>query len=109
MAFTYVPDYGASVTYKPAVTKIQFGDGYSQRTAQGINSVKRVWQLSFNNRSTADSDAMLAFFASMKGATSFDWTPPTGVVGKFICQEWSSNASAYEGWNVSATFEEVFE
>ena len=107
--FTYVPDYGSSVSYKPSVTKAGFGDGYEQRVAIGINSVKRVWQVQFNNRTTADSDAIISFLQSLSGVTSFSWTPPTGVDGKFKCLDWSSSANGYSTWNLSATFEEVFE
>lgn len=46
--------------------------------------------------------------AARGGSESFDWTPPSGAAGKFVCKSWRRVAdNGY--WNtITATFEEVF-
>lgn len=39
----------------------------------------------------------------------FDWSPPYGGAGKWVCREWSSAPTSPNTRSVSATFEEVFE
>jgi phage-related protein len=40
---------------------------------------------------------------------SFDWTPPRGGAGKFICEEWQTTLSNCNNNQIQATFREVFE
>jgi phage-related protein len=72
----------------PRVLRNDFGDGYSQRAADGLNYVPQVWELKWELNGT-DSDTLIAFFESIGGHTTFEWTPPRGSVGKYILQEWS--------------------
>lgn len=104
--FSYIPTYGASEKTAPRVLSARFGDGYEQRVADGINSIKRVWTLTFS-KSTADMANVIAFLANEGGVTSFNWTPPRGASGLFICREWDS--AVQDGYDTASfTFEEVF-
>ena len=110
MIFVYVPDFGATVSKRPRVRAAQFGDGYEQRQAWGINRNPDVWNLRFQNRSKVEADAILAFLDARGGVESFEWTPPDEAVGKkFICREWSRSIDRHDFYTVSASFEEVFE
>ena len=88
--FTWTPDENATEDHEPRVRKVAFGDGYEQRGADGINSdLARFPGLSFSGRSTAESDAIWAFLKARGGSESFDWTPPSGTAGKFVCPKYS--------------------
>jgi phage-related protein len=105
--FTYSPAPGATLTAQPRVRTATFGDGYSQRVADGINTRPRIWSLTFT-RATSDIDAIDAFLVARNGVESFDWTPPKGAAGKWICKSWSQNVIANTAQSITANFEEVF-
>lgn len=108
--FTYTPDFGAQVAIKPRVRKAQFGDGYEQRMADGINARQQVWTLQFVNRDNADTAAIMSFLATRNGVEAFDWTPPNEETAiRVVCREWTKTVSRNNLNSVSATFDQVFE
>jgi len=107
--FTYIPSYGATQKKKPTVNAIKFGDGYEQRAQFGINQNPRVWNLAFNGRTETEADAIDAFLEATKGVAYFDWTPPTGSAGRWICRDWDRSIVDIDCHNISASFEEVFD
>lgn len=107
--FTYDASYGASVTQAPTVRRIQFGDGYEQRATFGINNDARQWQLDFRAKNDTDANAIIAFFEARAAVEAFDWTPPYGAAGKWVCRSWARSVVADGISDISATFEEVFE
>lgn len=107
--FTYTPDYGAQVSVKPRVRIAQFGDGYEQRIADGINVRAQVWSLQFTNRTDTEAGNITTFLEARNGVEAFDWTPPNGSAIKVVCREWSKTVTRYNLNSVSATFQQVFE
>lgn len=105
--FTFTPDQGVNLTKSPRVRNAQFGDGYQQRVADGINTQPRRWSLSFNRNST-DVASIEAFLVARNGVESFDWTPYTGSAGKWVCSEWTLTELSPDSQSLSATFTEVF-
>lgn len=107
--FSYTPSYGGTVSHAPTVRFVQFGDGYEQRQSFGINNDKRIWNLDFRGRNDTDANAIVAFFEARAAVDSFDWSPPYGDAGKWICRSWSRSVTSNGLTDISATFEEVFE
>ena len=105
--FTYPISYGASVDKTPKVKRAQFGDGYQQRVGDGINTTARSWSLSFIG-SKSDIDAVDLFLQNEGGVNAFNWTPPTGAAGKWLCGEWSNSITDFDHYSLVATFYEVF-
>lgn len=104
--FTYIPVYGATETTRARVLKAQFGDGYAQRVADGINTQPRTWALSFSKTQT-DIEDILTFLQTEGGVTSFTWQPPRGLSGQWICEEWSNSVN--DGYDsLTVQFMEVF-
>lgn len=107
--FSWKPDLGASQTAKPNVHQTKFGDGYELRAKIGINSNPKTWKIKIT-RDGVTAQAILAFLDAREGLESFTWTDPMGVTtGIYVCREWSSvqaNPGVYE---ITATFEQVFE
>ena len=107
--FTYVASYTATEESAPVVRNVQFGDGYSQRLRYGLNTDPKRWRLTFQNRSNTERDNILTFLEARGGAESFDWTPPRGSAGKYICPQWSMDMVAFNNNTIQAEFMEVFE
>ena len=94
----------------PRVLSAKFGDGYSQRTTDGLNTMLRKWNLQFNNRAQAECDAIEAFLVSQGGCLAFNWTPPTGAAALWICgvpNGWTRTPTTGPLGSITGMFEEV--
>lgn len=106
--FNYQPAYNVSVAKTPRVKTANFGDGYQQRIADGINTQPQQWSLSFQ-LSKSDIDAIDAFLTVRNGVSSFTWTPSGLSEVKVICRDWSRSIISPNVGTLSAKFEQVFE
>jgi phage-related protein len=67
----------------------QFGDGYAQRSLDGINALVRKWQVTFAMREAAVINAMDAYLVAQK-ANSFSFLEPaSGVLYSVFCDAWT--------------------
>lgn len=66
---------GSNKNVEPRVDIAEFGDGYNQRSENGINSSKRVFQASWPALSVGQCEALEAFFDAHRSA-AFLWTLP---------------------------------
>lgn len=108
--FTYVPDRGYTRNTKPKVLVYQFGDGYSQRIPDGLNSIRYDYSLTFNNRSIPEANAIIQFFEGTFGAEYFLWTPPQETTQiKVIASDWSNTYESAISRTVSVNFTQVFD
>ena len=106
----FQPMYGAQEQTVQNVLRTKFGDGYEQRSANGINSTQRIWPLTYRYSPTEMTE-LVTFLKSTGGVQSFTWTPPVGATGLFIVKDGQmSRTIANPGYEeLSVTFEEVFE
>ena len=107
--FTYIPSFTASESSQPSVRKVQFGDGYQQRLRFGLNTDSKTWQLTFTNRTDSQRETILSFLEARGGVESFDWTPPRGTAGKYVCSEWNMDMLNCNNNTITASFIQVFE
>lgn len=107
--FTYTPSFEATETSKPRVRRFQAGDGYEQRVRFGLNTDPKDWSLTFANRTDSERDNITAFLDARGAYESFDWTPPRGSAGKYVCEEWQVTLLSCNNNTIQATFREVFE
>jgi len=107
--FTWALSYSPQAQRKPRRKKISFGDGYSQRSQDGINSKPEIWNVSFLNRDTTEGYAIDAFLTARGGVEKFEWTTPTGVTANFICEEHDLVLSVGNNVTITGVFEQVFE
>lgn len=77
--FPFTPDYGAQQQTQPRVLKAQFGDGYAQRTEDGLHAVLQRWALQFNARRKSEADAIEAFLRARRGVESFEFVAPSSA------------------------------
>jgi phage-related protein len=105
----FIPSSGYSKQANTRVRAIEFGDGYAQRSPDGINNTKYTWELSFNNRRYDVINDIEAFFIDKQGSRHFLWTPPDeSVEYTVVCANWSSNIGSPLHKSLSCTFEQVF-
>jgi len=108
--FTYTVDFSSAKRTQPKISNIQFGDGYAQRIAQGINNVSSNWSVSFVNRTLEEATEIENFFIARGGTESFDWTPPREEIEiKVVCTSWERSFSNPVSDTIRATFEQVHE
>ncbi len=93
------------------VLTAQFGDGYNQRTPDGINNIVATWQVQWDNLLDSDANSIDSFLIGKAGATAFLWTPPgESSALKWVCASWSRAPRDFVGRStMQATFEQVFD
>lgn len=106
--FTWAVSSEPTRDVSPRVLLSSFGDGYEQRIGDGINTIARKWSVAFNARRTSEADDIDDFLTARGGIESFDWTPPRGAAGKWVCRTWRRDEVSYNLSTITATFEEVF-
>tara|TARA_Y100001937_G_scaffold80641_1_gene109206 strand:- start:745 stop:1158 length:414 start_codon:yes stop_codon:yes gene_type:complete len=125
-SLTVLPDKGMTRQATPQVRRVNFGDGYEQRTTFGINSVKEEYNVSFKNRTRGEIENIAGFLKSLKGVTSFVFTVPdhasteetTGVLDssidneksiRVVCDSFSENYQYEDFYSLTAKFRRVYE
>ncbi|SAI70472.1 Phage-related protein [Bordetella ansorpii] len=98
-------DPQGTVTFRRLVA--QFGDGYRQAAADGINNKVQSWPLQFIGTDTYLAP-ILAFFDRHAGYRSFRWTPPLGEEGWYEVTSYSPTPIGGPVYTISATFQQVF-
>lgn len=89
------------------VLSAQFGDGYSQEAADGINNKVQSWPLTFTG-TKVEMQTIVDFFDAHAGWKGFYWTPPLGVQGIYKVTAYSPSPIGGPMYSVTATFEQKF-
>lgn len=105
--FGWVPTVeGLSGTATLKVRKAQFGDGYRQTSADGINSRSSTFNLQFKKDATTMA-AILAFLDAHAGV-SFYWSPLLRGPLLFTCETYGEPTKDGDIYTLTATFEQTF-
>lgn len=109
--YVWVESGGTQLSERPKLRKTQFGDGYSQRQADGINALAQAWQIRHAEIDDAAADEIIAFLRARGGVEAFEYTPLWhSAPVLFICAEWTRTASEKPGYSdITANFEQTFE
>jgi len=107
--FTWDVSIGSGSESKARIKKAQFGDGYAQRTGDGLNPILQTWPVTIKAKSLAEADAIEAFLEARAGVEAFTWTP-TGASAPIsvVCESWSRRDRVASS-AITASFERVFE
>lgn len=107
--FTWVPAVsGLSGTATLKVRKAQFGDGYAQRAADGLNSRSSSFNLTFIG-DAAKISAIRDFLDARAGAEAFYWTPLLRPRSLFTCETYSEPTKDGDLYTMTATFNQTFD
>jgi phage-related protein len=103
------PAPSSSRPVKPRVNKAQFGDGYSQRSGDGLNASMRTFAAQWPSLLIAHADEIETFFEAHT-VKAFVWTLPTeSVVRKWTAVDWTRGNARAGVVSLSVNLEEVFD
>lgn len=116
--FNFPVQAGINESTKAKINKVQFDDGYEQRTKKGIKNMLRSFLVRFVGTYykkkdkyiiDGDSKAVIAFLEKQEGYKAFSWTSfryPSSEPVKVYCEEWNTtyNQGVIE---ISMTFKET--
>ncbi|WP_422507121.1 phage tail protein [Stenotrophomonas sp. GZD-301] len=99
------------VEYQAVTRFVEFGDGYSQESPDGINNEKQIWDIELWGHEVDDQMAAAKAFlrARRRLGESFLWTPPGDHEALFKCRELSA-VDELEGYiRITCKFEQTFQ
>lgn len=110
---TFTPPVPPSIGYqnKPEVKilKAEFGDGYTQAAANGINHIRRVVSLKWEWLYAAEALAITSFLEAHGGYMPFEYTEPgSATPKKWTCEDWTDTTNERGFHAVTATFRQSF-
>lgn len=104
------PSYGSQPKTRFRILSAQFGDGYEQRTGDGLNTKVITWSLLWEGLNAVDLLEITDFFDARGGHEAFDWTPPgEGDALKFKCPHYNSAQLSTDLFTLNTMFEQVFD
>ena len=107
--YDHIFDKGLVASSSPRVLEVNFGDGYTQRLPNGINSITRSFSATFKTRTKAKIEAMESFFVAKSGYVPFTFTVPTAASEEdiqVVAKSWSHSYD-YDGyWSLTVQLEE---
>jgi len=109
--FFWIPSYAPSIASEPKVDVIQFGDGYEQRTPQGISTNLIKLDIMFEKRGEAEATAIAHFLNTRGAKEAFAFMPPSPYASmkKFVCRSWDVTMNFEGNYSIKCSFEEVVE
>jgi phage-related protein len=106
----FQPDWGVEHQQKPVTLKAQFGDGYSQRVADGQNNRAYSLTLTWTNLTTTERDSIINFFKARQGYQPFFYTyQDESSSNVYICSDWEVEHIDTGYYSVTATFQQVYD
>lgn len=101
--FRWRAERGIDPTIKFRTIKTQFGDGYVQESADGINTKDEEYPIKVHARED-EAKLIMAFFDRHQGFKSFFWTPPLGKLGLYKCNNPKPVAQGGGLYSITGTF-----
>jgi len=106
----YTPSISSRKGQNTRVLVAEFGDGYNQRVADGINSISASFSNIWRGIPTVDGQVIIDFLEDKLGAESFTWTDPTTLdTISVTCTEWNRSPVSQQYETISAEFKRVFD
>lgn len=110
VALTISVSYQSKPSHNFRLRSAQFGDGYSQDAADGINSTVDEWTITVPNLTTTQADSLVALLKSAANSR-LTWTPPTpgAVSQRWRCpQKVDRTFVTYNIENISFVLRQAF-
>lgn len=103
------PSPGLSDTPELKLLKSEFGDGYTQATAAGLNHIRRVVSASWDVLAREERDQIATFFRERAGYQPFYYRMPgDDTAEKWTVEQWSDTAIDGGCFSITATFRQSF-
>lgn len=92
------------------VLRADFGDGYSQRTPDGLNVQMEEWTMVWSNVTLAEKNVITNFIDSLQGVGAFYYTMPGESIQKvWSCDAITATPDGYNNFQLSATFKREYD
>lgn len=101
--FTWRTEREIDISGEYRVIEAQFGDGYKQTSANGINTKDAQYVVKVHARKE-EAIKIMEFFDRHGGWKSFLWTPPLGKLGLFQCKDPKPKPEGGGLWSITGTF-----
>jgi phage-related protein len=96
--------------YSARVLVTQFGDGYRQRAADGINAIGDTYNVGWENITTSEKNTIRDFLVTCAGWDAFVWTAPGDTASqKWTCVTWKETPKGAGYWSFTAVFRKEFD
>lgn len=88
--FPIEPSPSSKFSYKQRKVETDFGDGYIQRSLDGIKTDQLIWELVWEGLNTEDGDEIDNIFTeNYKEMDPITWTDPRGYTKKYIASNFN--------------------
>ena len=110
-----MPDRGFTQDDKSRIYTTNFGDGYEQRVANGINTIDQAFSLNFKTRPKAEIDDLVTFFTGLAGVDPCRFTYADSNAGgsetaiKAVAQSWKKTYNTGDFYSLSVKLVRVYE
>lgn len=101
--FRWMTEREMDTTIEYTVIETQYGDGYKQVSADGMNNKKEQYGIRVHAKSAVARE-ILKFFDEHKGVRSFIWQPPLGDLGLYRCINPKPEPQGGDLWLITGTF-----
>lgn len=105
--FTWKVERDIDPTIEYRTTGTQFGDGYMQESANGINTKTEEYPIKVHAYES-EAKLIMDFFDRHQGFRSFFWTPPLGKLGLYKCKNPQPRPQGGGLYVISGTFVKSF-
>ncbi len=100
----------SSGTKQFRINEVKFGNGYNQRSKDGINNLVGSWSIAWENVSQADKDTIVAALESTAGVDYINWTAPNESTSRtWIMSNYTIISLSGSIYNITANITQVFE
>ena len=90
------------------VLRCRYGNGYEQRSADGLNNSLGSWEVTWEGLTSTDFATIITALESSKGVTYFTWTAPGDASGKkWVVTQYGKSVQAGNIYTINATLQEV--
>lgn len=109
--WVWVESPGTALSEEPRVRVSKFGDGFEQRSVDGINTQPQTWDYNSDEVDDAVAAEMIDFLRARGGVEAFDYVPLWATTAiRVKCPRWRRVLGSRVGTSsITATFEQVFE
>lgn len=107
--FYWAPSYTSNAEVNFNVRRVKFGDGYEQRSADGLLKERREWDLQFANIAKDVCSTIKEFLRVRAGVESFSWETPESEEVKVVCLGYREVYSGPNIRSLTMKFEEVYD
>lgn len=101
------PSYPIEKQAEPRIKKVEFGDGYTQESPDGLNFNLYTWSLSWETLKESEKVIIENFLVARKGYETFKWTDPDGIQYLVKARNWTISEFAPKIYNIKATFRQA--